>query len=153
MNEDLEDCALRSKARELIRTGKLPNRRPESAWGGPGEGARCTVCGAAVQGDELEFELEFAGAGNSSVLDEYHLHVRCFRAWELELQPPNNEAPKGGTSNGDDTRSANGSAPNGSEQSSSGASVSGPALLPSAIEGGNMAVHERAPTYDRGPRR
>ena len=86
MNEDRDDSTLRAKARALIKTGTLPNRRPEQAWGGPGEGAYCTICGAPVRGDEVEFELEFARAAGDSHSGKYHVHVRCFRAWELELE-------------------------------------------------------------------
>jgi hypothetical protein len=86
MYEDGDDSTLRANARALIKTGKLPNRRPEQAWGGPGEGADCTICRAPVRGDELEFELVFARSSSDSHSDKYHVHVRCFRAWELELE-------------------------------------------------------------------
>jgi hypothetical protein len=35
----------------------------------------------------MEFEIEFAhgeGNGNEPGLDKFHIHVRCFAAWELE---------------------------------------------------------------------
>jgi hypothetical protein len=37
-----------------------------------------------VKQDELEFEIEFARNGDGAHLDTYHLHVRCFDAWQLE---------------------------------------------------------------------
>jgi hypothetical protein len=49
-----EESALRAKAREVIRTGKLPNRRPDRTWGGAGIGAPCTVCGEPVTKDQLD---------------------------------------------------------------------------------------------------
>jgi hypothetical protein len=33
---------------------------------------------------ELEFEIEFARNGDSPHPDTYHLHARCFDAWQLE---------------------------------------------------------------------
>jgi hypothetical protein len=32
----------------------------------------------------MEFEVEFAHDGDNPGLDKYHLHGRCFAAWELE---------------------------------------------------------------------
>jgi hypothetical protein len=81
----MNDDALREKAREAIRAGKLPNRRPIRSWGGPGAGARCTICGALVTLDELELEIEFARDGDAG-RDEHHVHVPCFTAWETEVQ-------------------------------------------------------------------
>jgi len=43
-----DETGLRAKAREAIRTGRLPSRRPDRTWGGPGVGVVCTVCGEAV---------------------------------------------------------------------------------------------------------
>ena len=81
-----DESALRAKARELIRAGKLPTRRPERTWGGPGEGAHCTICSAPVNRDEVEFEIEFTREDNGPGLDRFHVHVPCFAAWELECQ-------------------------------------------------------------------
>ena len=39
-----DETVLRAKARERICTGKLPSRRPDRTWGGPGVGVVCTVC-------------------------------------------------------------------------------------------------------------
>ena len=84
---DAEDeSALRAKAREAIRSGALPNAPPEHMWGGPGEGARCTICGTPVRPDESEFEIEFASTGNGRETDRHHVHPRCLAAWELEIQ-------------------------------------------------------------------
>ena len=62
----------------------LPNRRPDRTWGGPGVGAPCAICGLAVERTELEFEIQFAHDGAAPGLDKFHLHIRCFAAWELE---------------------------------------------------------------------
>jgi hypothetical protein len=77
-----DERILREKAREVIRAGKLPGRRPD--WGGPGVGAPCTVCGEAVTKDQFEFEVQFAPDGDNPGLDKFHVHVRCFAAWEFE---------------------------------------------------------------------
>src|SRR6266566_1786659 len=86
-----EECTLREKAREVIQGGKLPNRNPDRMWGGPGGGAGCTICSAPVKRDELEFEIEFARDGDDPGLNTYHVHIRCFAAWQFErhnLDPP-----------------------------------------------------------------
>jgi hypothetical protein len=78
----MDDGTLREKARQVIRAGTLPNRRPDHMWGGPGVGADCTICQVPVQQDEFEFELEFARNGEAP--DRYHVHIPCFTAWESE---------------------------------------------------------------------
>ena len=78
------EVTLREKAREALRAGTMPNRRPDRSWGGRGMGADCTICSAPVTNDELEFELEFARCGDDPGQDTYHVHVPCFRAWEFE---------------------------------------------------------------------
>jgi hypothetical protein len=45
-----------------------------------------------VRPDEVEFEVEFAQDGAVAGLDRYHLHVRCFAAWELERVKATDEA-------------------------------------------------------------
>jgi hypothetical protein len=80
----MEEQALRAKAREVLEAGKLPNRRPDRTWGGPGVGAACAVCDLPVTKDEMEFEIQFAHDGDSPDLDKFHVHIRCFAAWEFE---------------------------------------------------------------------
>jgi hypothetical protein len=79
-----DEAVLREKARQVVRAGTLPNRRPDQAWGGSGTGADCTICATPVKHDELEFEIEFVRSGDNRHSDTYHLHVRCFDAWQLE---------------------------------------------------------------------
>ncbi len=79
-----DEAILREKARAVIRNGKLPARRPDRTWGGPGVGALCSVCELPVKKDELEFEIQFAHDGDNPGLDKFHVHIRCFAAWELE---------------------------------------------------------------------
>jgi len=79
-----DEAILREKARIAVRNGKLPARRPDRTWGGPGVGAICSVCELPVKKDELEFEIQFARDGDNPGLDKFHVHIRCFAAWELE---------------------------------------------------------------------
>jgi hypothetical protein len=96
-----DERTLHEKAREVIQAGKLPNRRPDRTWGGPGVGADCAICRAPVTRDEFEFEIEFARGGLDSGLDKYHVHIRCFGAWEFERC--NLERARGETSSSDRT--------------------------------------------------
>jgi len=83
-----DEVILIEKARELIRTGKLSNRRPDSVWGGRGtEGIRCMLCGATVGQDEVVLEVKFAGEDDAGETNP-HFHVRCFSALQLELGNP-----------------------------------------------------------------
>jgi hypothetical protein len=36
----------------------------------------------------MEFEIEFAHDGVMPGLDKFHVHIRCFAAWELERTGP-----------------------------------------------------------------
>ena len=83
----LEESVLRDYARQVIRAGKLPSRTPDRTWGGPGVGAPCSVCDHPVTRDQLEFEIQFAHNGDTPGLDKFHVHVRCFAAWEFERSP------------------------------------------------------------------
>lgn len=78
-----DETVLRTRAREAMKRGTLPQDPPERMWGGPGSGASCDVCARPTGQDEVEFELEFASAGGTGTTN-YHVHARCFAAWELE---------------------------------------------------------------------
>ena len=79
-----DEAILREKARAAVRAGKLPSRRPDRTWGGPGVGANCSVCEKPVTKGEMEFEIQFAHDGGNPGLDKYHVHVRRSAMWELE---------------------------------------------------------------------
>jgi hypothetical protein len=82
-----DESALREKARAVVLSGKLPSRAPDRVWGGPGVGAACTVCDLPVTKNEMEFEIQFEhadGNGGGGDLDKFHVHIRCFAAWEFE---------------------------------------------------------------------
>ncbi len=80
----MDENILRRIARKVILDGKLPSRRPDRTWGGPGVGAPCAVCGVSVERDQMEFEIQFTRDGDNPGLDKFHVHIRCFAAWEFE---------------------------------------------------------------------
>jgi hypothetical protein len=80
----MDEPLVREKARAALQTGKIPNRKPDRTWGGPGVDAACAICDRPVKRDELEFEVQFAYDGANPGLDKFHVHTRCFAAWELE---------------------------------------------------------------------
>ena len=79
-----DEPMLREKARDAIRTGRLPTSRPSRVFGGPGSGQSCALCAEIVPRTETEFEIEFNRHGLPPGIDRYHLHQRCFAAWEFE---------------------------------------------------------------------
>ena len=79
-----DEPILREKARAAVQSGKLPSRRPDRTWGGLGVGALCAVCERPVTKQEMEFEIQFARDGDNPGLNKFHVHIRCFAAWEFE---------------------------------------------------------------------
>jgi hypothetical protein len=79
-----DELILREKAREAIRSGKLPARGPERTWGGPDVGIVCTVCRLPMTKEQMAIEIQFSHDGGSPGLDKFDIHVRCFAAWEFE---------------------------------------------------------------------
>jgi hypothetical protein len=79
-----DETLLRARAREVVQQGKLPARRPDRIWGGPGVGAACPVCDQPVRRYELELEIQFEHDGAEPGLNKFHVHIRCFAAWEFE---------------------------------------------------------------------
>ena len=78
-----DESVLRALAREAMKTGNLPDHRPEGLWGGLGSGAPCAVCGEVVDKEDVELELQFTSDGVAAAT-HYHVHAKCFAAWELE---------------------------------------------------------------------
>ena len=76
----MNDESLRLLTREAIRSGMIPNRRPERVWGGPGGNERCSICNGTV--GQLGLFLEFMPNRG----EEYPVHIACFAAWKLECQ-------------------------------------------------------------------
>jgi len=78
-----DEPALREHARQALEQNKIPNRSPDRVWGGPGVGAPCTICNKPVSKNEMEFEIQYSMDDGTPNLAVYHVHVRCFSAWEL----------------------------------------------------------------------
>ena len=79
-----DEKALREKARAAIQAGKLPSRPPDWTCSSSGFGATCSVCGLPLTKDEKEFEIQLTHDGDNPGLDKFHVHIRCFAAWEFE---------------------------------------------------------------------
>ena len=82
---------LRVCAREAILAGRLPARYANGTSTGQGRGATCAVGREKIPESELEMEIEFRREGQSS--EVFHLHVRCFAAWEFERTKVAPESP------------------------------------------------------------
>jgi hypothetical protein len=78
------EARVRALARGVLQTGTVPRREPDRTWGGKGVGLPCTVCGESIAPTDTEYELEFFHDGAAPGLDRFHLHLRCFAAWEME---------------------------------------------------------------------
>ena len=79
-----DEAVLREKAREAIRSRKLPPRRADRTYGGPGSGKLCSLCSEPVTLEQVEMEMEFKRLGAHPGFDRYFLHIRCLAAWEFE---------------------------------------------------------------------
>jgi hypothetical protein len=82
----MDEQQLRTNARETLKAGKLPKRRPDRTWGGPGVNVPCSLCGLPgdAPGNGLS-EVQYARDGGNSDLDVFHVHIQCFAAWGFEL--------------------------------------------------------------------
>ena len=77
------EISLREQAREAIQSGRLPAHPPDRNCVRYGRsGTACPVCVELVKHDEVEREIHFRRQGFG--WDCYHLHPRCFAAWEFE---------------------------------------------------------------------
>jgi hypothetical protein len=76
---------LQNRAREALNSGQIPRERPSGLWGGNGSGETCPVCGHLIDATEMELEVEFESAEVGILgAKEFHLHLPCFAAWEIE---------------------------------------------------------------------
>ena len=48
-----DEPQLRTKARECLESGRLPNRSPDRLYGGKGTGAECVICCEPVVADQV----------------------------------------------------------------------------------------------------
>jgi hypothetical protein len=69
-----DESRLRAQARMAIQSGRFPSRNPDRTWGGPGVGAKCSVCDLPITEEQLEFEIQFARDGGTPPgLDKFHV--------------------------------------------------------------------------------
>ena len=78
------ESVLCDRVRQLLQMNRIPRCPPDRTWGGPGVGVLCAVCERPVTNSDFEMEIQFAYDGADRRLEKFHLHVRCFAAWELE---------------------------------------------------------------------
>jgi hypothetical protein len=83
-----DEPRLREQARAVIQSSKLASRNPDRTWGGPGVGAPCSVYEKPVTKEEMEFAIQFARDGDNPGPDKFHVHIRCYAAWEFERNKP-----------------------------------------------------------------
>jgi hypothetical protein len=79
----MDDVILRESVQQCLRRGGLPATASARTFAGAGNGAPCALCARAIGRDETELELEFRRPWAPFVAF-YHLHPRCYAAWELE---------------------------------------------------------------------
>ena len=80
-----DEPLLREKARDAIRAGTLPARRPDATLGGPGFGGACALCGELLRRNEMELAAEFQSHdGTPRPGTSYHFHPLCYLAWEFQ---------------------------------------------------------------------
>jgi hypothetical protein len=76
-----DEPLLREQARTAVQNGKIPARPADRMWEGPGIGNECVICQRPIRNDEMEFATP---TGDGPDLAKFHLHIRCFAAWEFE---------------------------------------------------------------------
>jgi len=79
----MDDVILRESVQQCLRSGGLPATASARTFAGAGNGAPCALCARTIGRDELELELEFRQP-RAPFVAFYHLHPRCYAAWELE---------------------------------------------------------------------
>jgi hypothetical protein len=85
-HSDDEEPELRYRALVALKKETLPRTPPQRIWGGCGCGEPCSICGRSVESADLEMELEFKSADGGDAAREFHLHLRCFVAWEAAMK-------------------------------------------------------------------
>jgi hypothetical protein len=76
---NLAQDELRARAREEIRTGRLPDAPPDSIWAGPGSGSACAVCGDPIAPTQVEYEVS-----DPSSTGSFRFHLPCHTQWQIE---------------------------------------------------------------------
>lgn len=79
----IDEGKLRRMARHALLARRIPGRRPDRMWGGPGNGP-CAVCGTVMTREDIGLEVEFWATEPGMPAASHQFHVRCFGAWEGE---------------------------------------------------------------------
>ncbi len=90
---DRDTEALRARARERMRQGRLPHTKAARTWGGLGTGLPCDLCDAAILASEPEFELQLDLSAPSHSI---RFHRQCHSIWNdvrEEYTPANDWRP------------------------------------------------------------
>ena len=61
---------------------ELPYQEPLKTWAGRGSGALCSLCGAPITAQDIEYEAELLAA--PGVPRELHFHFNCYLVWEAQ---------------------------------------------------------------------
>jgi len=75
------ESELRERARQRIQDGRLPAVRVLRAWGGKGNGDRCSLCEQPIAPDDVLYEVEVLTHGSTR---GYQFHLKCHDAWQRE---------------------------------------------------------------------
>ena len=84
MTQSEGETSLRERVKHQLVEGTLPDEAPRRVYGGLGIGAHCQICGRSVGKNQNELELQFVRDADPLTIAVFHLHARCFAAWELE---------------------------------------------------------------------
>jgi hypothetical protein len=79
-----DERSLRRRARAKIDRAEIPNRSPIRLWGGPPGSVTCAICDRPLPHSELAVTVLFEPLTLDVRGEVYHLHLRCFAAWEFE---------------------------------------------------------------------
>ena len=70
--------------RTALQNGLIPIGRASETCGGPGVGNECAIFQRSITKAEMALELQFERDASDPGLGKYHVHPRCFAAFELE---------------------------------------------------------------------
>jgi hypothetical protein len=82
------DSLLVTRAKQLLRDGRLPFLDRFKSFGGPSRGSTCALCESAISAGEMEMEIEWTTERGTERLV---LHPRCQGAWSVALQTEKND--------------------------------------------------------------
>lgn len=75
---------LRQRAWDLMSRGILPRAEPHRLYAGYGSDRPCQLCAASISSKEVEYELEFSAADQTSEKFVVRIHAACHLIWDDE---------------------------------------------------------------------